>query len=377
MFIPWNPSGNGTIKLPSVIEKGDGSSSSQIQAGVPENTSLLMQNDNDGTFWIVSPSGPDNNVTIKGLDFNSPDVTFKSITYKNVQGTVQGNFGHIDVQAVPGETKEVLLSFNNTNALKKFVVFITFKYVLDDSQEIISSDPIPYLALVPGGEADAIGVDKSTKPAGVRTYAIFLHNNNSYTENTAAFSIKPTTNHRLIAVGPPQEGIDGTLLYPRVQSDGTFIIALPSNGDVIVPSTVVKPIFLTFSGISDSDPQFDFTTYNESGTVISVGNVALSDPISKVNESGGSSGMIDMLVYPNPTGNSASVSFTLPYMLSDATISVFDLLGRPVANIVQNGTLDSGTHIFNFDTSNLSTGTYYIELMSSKVTESINFTISK
>lgn len=376
MFIPWNPTGNGSIGLPPVIEKGGNGSVSEIQAETPTSTSLIMQNTSDGTLWIISPSGPDNNVTIKSLEFNSPEITFNSIKYLNVQGNIQGNFGNIDVEVKPGDTKQILLSFNNVNSLKKFTVFVTFKYVLDDSQDIINSDPIPYLALVPGGGTDLVGVDKGTKPLGVRTYAIYLHNNNNYSENTAAISITPTTNHKILAAGPPQEGTNGTLLYPRVLDDGTFVISIPAQGNVIAPSTVVKPIFLTFSGAADSDPEFDFSTYNESGTLITQGNAKLSDPISKVKEEQGG-GIIDMSVFPNPSSNLISVSLTVPYIISDANISVYDLFGRKLGVILNNSVMDSGTHIFNFDISNLISGTYYVELRSSKVTESKSFIIKK
>lgn len=374
-FIPWDPRGNGTIGLPPMIEKGEGSSGSVIQAAPPTQTSLEMSSMTAGTFWIISPSNPDNTVIVKGMEFYCPDLEFASIKYSNVTGTVNGNSAKIDVEASPGSTREISLTFKNTS-LSKFTVYATFRYILVGETEELFSDPIPYYVVVPGLAGDEMGVDKGTKPTGVKTYAIYMHNKNGYDENVSAITLKPNTNHTILAAGPPQDGENGITLFPRLQADGTYFIAMPATGDLALPSTVVKPIFLTFAGDNTTEPELTFATYNEFGAKLGEGTFKLSDPISKVNESG-NSGMIDMLVYPNPASHSASVSFTLPFILDNAVISVFDILGRPVANVMQNGNLDSGTHIFNFDTSNLSTGTYYIEIRSNKLTESINFTISK
>jgi hypothetical protein len=203
-----------------------------------------------------------------------------------------------------------------------------------------------------------------------------MHNKNGYEENVSAVTLKSVSGHAILAVGPPQVGENGIMIYPRLQSDGTYLIAMPVKGDLVLPSTVVKPIFLTFSGEKTSEPELTFATYNEFGGKLSEGTFKLSDPISKVNEAD-NGGIIEMMVYPNPASHTASVTFNLPSVITDATITLYDLLGKPIVNILQNGTLDTGTHLFNFDISGFTSGTYYIELKSQKHTESINFTISK
>ncbi len=64
--------------------------------------------------------------------------------------------------------------------------------------------------------------------------------------------------------------------------------------------------------------------------------------------------------YPNPFNPSTVISFQLP-VSSKAHLKVFDLLGREVAELV-NEQLPSGNHEFNFDASALSSGIYIYRL---------------
>jgi uncharacterized repeat protein (TIGR01451 family) len=374
-YIPWDPTGNGHNGLPPVIEKGNESNGSHIQAGTPSQTSLVMSSKTEGTFWLISPNDSENQVVVKGVEFISPEADFGSIKYGQTSGKVNGKNASIDVEAKAGDTREILLTFKN-DALNKFSVYAVFKYTLPGITDIIYSDPIPYSAIVPGLTPDLLGVDKGTKPTGVKTYAIFMHNKNGYDENVSAISLKGISKHSVLAVGPPQVGKNGILIYPRLQEDGTYLIAMPASGSSALPGTVVKPIFLTFAGDGTTDPELSFITYNEQDGKLSEGTFKLSDPISKVNESGEESG-IGMLVYPNPASKSASISFNISQVISSVNIKVYDLLGNQVASVLTNGTLDTGTHIFNFDTGGLSAGNYIIELSSPKLVQNASFIIKK
>ncbi len=66
--------------------------------------------------------------------------------------------------------------------------------------------------------------------------------------------------------------------------------------------------------------------------------------------------------YPNPFNPTTAISFTLP-TAGEATLKVYDMLGREVASLV-NGMVSAGTHTVNFDASNLSSGIYLYELRS-------------
>lgn len=64
--------------------------------------------------------------------------------------------------------------------------------------------------------------------------------------------------------------------------------------------------------------------------------------------------------YPNPFNPSTSINFGLPQR-SSVELNVYDLLGRKVATLF-NGTKSAGTHTFQFDASNLSSGIYIYQL---------------
>jgi hypothetical protein len=64
--------------------------------------------------------------------------------------------------------------------------------------------------------------------------------------------------------------------------------------------------------------------------------------------------------YPNPFNPSTKISFGLPQR-SNVVLKVFNALGEQVAELV-NGSLEAGTHTYNFDASDLTSGIYIYSL---------------
>ena len=64
--------------------------------------------------------------------------------------------------------------------------------------------------------------------------------------------------------------------------------------------------------------------------------------------------------YPNPFNPETTIPFALP-VRANVKLSVFDLLGREVATLV-NGTMDAGSHAVNWNASDLSSGVYFYRL---------------
>ncbi|MEM6782547.1 MAG: T9SS type A sorting domain-containing protein, partial [Bacteroidota bacterium] len=65
-------------------------------------------------------------------------------------------------------------------------------------------------------------------------------------------------------------------------------------------------------------------------------------------------------VYPNPSTTTARVGFTLP-AAEDATVEVFDLLGRRVATLT-DGLRAAGEHTVTLDAAGLPSGVYVVRL---------------
>ncbi|HPN38544.1 MAG TPA: T9SS type A sorting domain-containing protein [Melioribacteraceae bacterium] len=64
--------------------------------------------------------------------------------------------------------------------------------------------------------------------------------------------------------------------------------------------------------------------------------------------------------YPNPFNPSTKIQFNIPKE-SAINLSVYNMLGQLVT-IIYNGKLKSGTHNFEFDGSNFSSGIYFYKL---------------
>jgi len=64
--------------------------------------------------------------------------------------------------------------------------------------------------------------------------------------------------------------------------------------------------------------------------------------------------------YPNPFNPETTIPFALP-VRANVKLSVFDLLGREVATLV-NGMMDAGSHAVNWNASDLSSGVYFYRL---------------
>jgi hypothetical protein len=68
--------------------------------------------------------------------------------------------------------------------------------------------------------------------------------------------------------------------------------------------------------------------------------------------------------YPNPFNPTTTIQFSIPET-SFIELSVFDILGRKVAKLVE-GKFEVGTHKVTFDATNLSSGIYFYKLKSEK-----------
>jgi hypothetical protein len=71
--------------------------------------------------------------------------------------------------------------------------------------------------------------------------------------------------------------------------------------------------------------------------------------------------------YPNPFNPSTTIKFDIPKQ-GVVKLTVFDILGNEVATL-ENGTMQAGSYIVDFNTTNLSSGVYFYKLTSGNFTD--------
>ncbi|MEK7263743.1 MAG: T9SS type A sorting domain-containing protein [Bacteroidota bacterium] len=80
--------------------------------------------------------------------------------------------------------------------------------------------------------------------------------------------------------------------------------------------------------------------------------------------------------YPNPFNPQTAIGFSL-LAIGNVTLKIYDLLGREVATLINNETMQSGKHEIQLDGSTLTSGVYFYRLVVGKFSETKKFIITK
>jgi hypothetical protein len=79
--------------------------------------------------------------------------------------------------------------------------------------------------------------------------------------------------------------------------------------------------------------------------------------------------------YPNPFNSTTTIRVFVPEV-SNASLAIFDILGRKIANLA-DGTLSEGWHNFIWDATNVSSGIYLSRLVLKNVQRHSKIMIQK
>ncbi len=80
--------------------------------------------------------------------------------------------------------------------------------------------------------------------------------------------------------------------------------------------------------------------------------------------------------YPNPFNPSTNIRFSLPEQ-AEVTLSIFDVTGREVANVINGKILQAGNHSLEFNASALTSGVYLYTLKAGDRSQTKKFTLLK
>lgn len=360
-ILPWDDIGVGTASGKKSMESAKGARAQGVTAETG-NTALTMADANNGTLHIVNPAAEaGSEITITGIQVSSEVVALSAISLNGNSGLVLGNTAYQTMNLSSGNVADVAMSFDNSSNLTIFPVDVRYTYTTADNNEAQTSEPVHYMARVPGAKADEVAQENSVKPMNVRTYALYFTNANGYKETVYALKLRATTNSQILAVGPASENGASATIIPKKAENGSYTInALNLANSGVEAGETVKPIFVTVAG-SVGNTEFEFSSLDEQGNVISTGTFVLNNPVSSVENAGEVPAMA-MNAHPNPTNGNATLSFSLEQAANSAALNVYDVQGREVMNLFNGKSLEAGNHVVNADLSNLSAGVYYVTL---------------
>jgi uncharacterized repeat protein (TIGR01451 family) len=360
-FLPWDwdPIDLNLGNLKAKIKNG-------FNSEQPANSSVVMSSKNEGDLWIISPNEPGNDVTIIGAEIRSIDVPVLTIKNNGSDGIIEGDVAFISVNVARGGASAINLLFDNKSSKMQFPVVVRYLYTVENIDEVFYTDPIEYIARVPNTTPDELKIDDATKPEKVKTYALYFNNKNGYNQNVAVIGLKPATGMKVLAIGPANSDKESTYLIPRKQADGTYIVSTLPDGVIgVEPLQMLKPIYITLSGVPDENAVLDFTTYDINAEMVSTGQVVLTNPISKVPDinPGRGIGVEIQSIIPNPASKIVTITLSSDKTIKGAKIGIIDALGREVLSLSDNiNTIEQGQHINTIDVGNLTAGMYYFTI---------------
>jgi len=186
---------------------------------------------------------------------------------------------------------------------------------------------------------------------GTEVYAK-IYSINTDPNSTELFTYEGESNPKVVTSANLNTNLILALQAPvNLTANTTYLAVVGSYGSGMVVSN---------AGTSEAQTTFfldmaDDTWYYQTGTPYVRLNFDPSAGIEETNEDA-----FAATVYPNPTSNSTSVTFTLN-SASDVNVIVTDVTGKVVA-VLMNETAVSGEQKITFDASSYANGAYYVTI---------------
>ncbi|MFZ1290616.1 MAG: FG-GAP-like repeat-containing protein [Melioribacteraceae bacterium] len=200
-----------------------------------------------------------------------------------------------------------------------------------DITQNVSVAPLPYFALYTPGDGSTISITDSAETFTVGWQAATDLNND-------------IIGYQFVAL---PEVYTATTVEPSITVSAEEILGLMAGADSITFNWTVLVLDANSQSAACKDT-FTVTFVND--ILVGVDNVIPSEFFVDQN-------------YPNPFNPTTTISFGLPEQ-SVVDLKIYDILGREVATIINNKLLKAGSFTYNFDASNLASGTYIYRLSS-------------
>jgi hypothetical protein len=223
----------------------------------------------------------------------------------------------------------------------------------------------------------------------VRTFSIAIVNTGAAALRSPAVSLQPLpqpdgTVPVIIAQGAPNVA-NLTSSAPPAALTIEMAVGASALGvfeeTVLEPGAVLRPMYITVSGAKQELLDAVEVEYEllEGDVVVGRGRIRLEGAISGTKgDNGGEAAAVRISsLYPNPTGDAVTIGITASAPLSNATVLLYDALGRLVGTLLEDATLPAGTTAVPVSVGHLPSGTYTVVLRSSAGTAARQMVIAR
>jgi len=300
-----------------------------------EETILLGLESIDGPQNAVIGDGSSTEITIRDNDGEIPSTAWVNEIHYDNDGTDEGEFVEIAVNAEFADLSTVNLNLYNGSNGSVYGTYSGTDFVKGGTENGISFYyvDLPTNGLQNGGP-DGLSLDIDGE------LIQFLSYEGTFTA----------------ADGPAQD------------IESTDIGVEESNSTALENS-----LSLSGTGSGYSDFSWESTNPNTKGEVNT--NQTILTPTSNEENSAIAENFKLLQNYPNPFNPTTNISYELKNAV-DVTLSVYNVLGQKVVTLV-SGMKTAGSHTATFDASGLSSGVYFYQLRAGEVTFTQKMLLSK
>lgn len=344
-----------------------------------------LDGQNTGRMSIVLPELPEETygtVTFTGITLQADEnVKIGNVSGSSSSFTTQHGLAIAQINAQGGEKIDLTINYDNLAGRTSLGHFVLLGFESSKAPGIEQQIPVSVTLRQAGIE---LGGDKieavvpEIEGSTVETFALHLRNANSTSEDLGGLRITAGAGVKILAVGPTSSENEALLRFGAAGEEGRAYVSEASEGTMkLAPGAERKPIYLTVSYDGELAPVVEFETLNDLDEIISEGTLDLSQ-VSSVHNAGGVTGSTVSLSEsrPNPTTGQTAISLNITKTES-ARLVLRDARGKEVMNLLDGETLESGTHVVNFDVSGLPNGVYFYTLETPTGAETRKLTVQK
>ncbi len=359
-----------------VIRHGKHHPIAQLQVISPDKGLVTISNSGGGNNMIkMIRRWPIGSTMLNDSLYAIKDLETDEIFEPDAEGMIE-----VPCNIGPDESKEFEFMFENDEIREIGTIFDVVYEIEDPGGEAMEMPiPIELSGLVPNdAEQDEIKEVPMPADLNIMTFQAELTNNNPYPLDIAMFTLRTDSpDFEILMVGKVNliDSTGGRVIIGML-SDGEDVVYnkrcadCPASQNVsavrkyaLAPGETADDLFVAL-GYADEMAGEEVTIYYETmdaqGRVLSEGSLTINLTTSVEKGGGDNPGMIQGLnVFPNPSNDDVTFRIDLQSAAFDATLTIVDSKGDPVATVFDGEMLSKGANAIPFSFTGLPSGAYY------------------